>query len=640
MMRHSFTPLHGAKMTAKENGKRKRDGGDDTCKPKERRLKARQEELEEEFAATYHALTSLYKLLEVQHLHSPLFLPRTLSYRLVLPQERRKKQRALEAKKEDPDVAHAVKSELEVVSRRRVVAEPTGATLREFKIGMTAETIEAFKRENKRVGLLFSVFTADGKRFATNSFDLVATCLTPVPITKEVKLPSAFVHPHADIYMLAVQVVEISDVADKLASDCHYAFDDAPKDVKPVIGAELLRSRVLSRTPLYGNILRLDVTRRRTGYFSLELPALESSSRGVVKLQFRVQWDPLPKTSRMLRLQSVVESNWPAGSINIRDEDIQVVTPKPFKPSPWTRRGNTNVWFHYLYHSLLRRMSEKRPDYSCAWCNQYAGSLRGLVSHLTSSHTRFRFQVVAGHDNIPHIYVWPRQLLRGDGDGAAVSMSPSLCEVNLDDDEQMDKIEQHFTYISGRRSRAKRGNVSEGEAMVDRMQEFDELEESAEEATEQFYAPLLQRQYFHSRTGAVVLDHEKDYDSDDDVDEEWITQQSERLLDEFEDVSLEEKEFMKMWNRHVKENRILADFMVASSCRLFAKRHGERLLKSGLRHNFLLHLFNLWDNSLLNSRAIIDCILIVDHHETLRKLNENGAENGHADHAAASTPSA
>lgn len=39
----------------------------------------------------------------------------------------------------------------------------------------------------------------------------------------------------------------------------------------------------------------------------------------------------------------------------------------------------------------------------------------------------------------------------------------------------------------------------------------------------------------------------------------------------------------------------------------------SRLLDHGLRYNFLLHLFNLWDNSLLNSRAIIDCMLIVDH---------------------------
>jgi hypothetical protein len=41
----------------------------------------------------------------------------------------------------------------------------------------------------------------------------------------------------------------------------------------------------------------------------------------------------------------------------------------------------------------------------------------------------------------------------------------------------------------------------------------------------------------------------------------------------------------------------------------------HRLLDHGLRHNFLLHLLNLWDNSLLNSRAIIDCMLIVDQNQ-------------------------
>ncbi|GMF17404.1 unnamed protein product [Phytophthora fragariaefolia] len=67
------------------------------------------------------------------------------------------------------------------------------------------------------------------------------------------------------------------------------------------------------------------------------------------------------------------------------------------------------------------------------------------------------------------------------------------------------------------------------EAVEGLMQEFDEMDELSQEQPQEFYAPLLQRQYFHSRTGAVVLDHEKDYDSDDDVDETWITKQSERV---------------------------------------------------------------------------------------------------------------
>ena len=45
---------------------------------------------------------------------------------------------------------------------------------------------------------------------------------------------------------------------------------------------------------------------------------------------------------------------------------------------------------------------------------------------------------------------------------------------------------------------------------------------------------------------------EMDLDSDDEIDEEWMVELSERLLDEFEDVSSEEKAFMKLWNRHTR----------------------------------------------------------------------------------------
>ena len=37
------------------------------------------------------------------------------------------------------------------------------------------------------------------------------------------------------------------------------------------------------------------------------------------------------------------------------------------------------------------------------------------------------------------------------------------------------------------------------------------------------------RQYFHSKTGIPILPNEIDCDSDDDVDESWITNQSDRV---------------------------------------------------------------------------------------------------------------
>lgn len=150
-----------------------------------------------------------------------------------------------------------------------------------------------------------------------------------------------------------------------------------------------------------------------------------------------------------------------------------------------------------------------------------------------------------------HIYVMATQPNRESE--LSASLSPSRCENDISDDT-MDRIEHHFSYVSPKK-RSQSAKTPEENTIEERMNEFDELEELSREQPQEFYAPLLQRQYFHSRTGAVVLDHEKGYDSDDDVDEEWIIKQSEKLLDEFEDVALEEKEFMKKWNRHVKENR-------------------------------------------------------------------------------------
>jgi hypothetical protein len=253
----------------------------------------------------------------------------------------------------------------------------------------------------------------------------------------------------------------------------------------------------------------------------------------VVKLQFRVAWDKPVKTAQMARLQKIVETKWTRDYINTKDDvGATLMVPKRMKPSPYTRRGTTPVWFHYLYHAMLRRMSEKRPDFSCAWCNLYAGSLRGLVAHLVSSHSRFRFHVSAGNDNVPHIYVMPRNMKgSGSGDLSVPNVSASLCELTLDDDKDLDRIEHHFKFISAQKLASKKSPTDEA---MDRLPKLDELEELDEvtgedEQSHEFYAPLLQRQYFHSRTGAVVLDHEKDYDSDDDVDEEWITQQSERV---------------------------------------------------------------------------------------------------------------
>ncbi|KAG6957663.1 hypothetical protein JG687_00009848 [Phytophthora cactorum] len=598
-------------MADSGTSKRKRDESHERKLPlnKERRTKVRQEHMEEEFAETYHGLTALYKLLEVKHLQSPLFLPRTLSYRLDPAWQ----QKEVKAEKDQKQVKKA----------------QAGATMNDFKIGMTSDTMEAFKSQKQRPGVLISLFKADGKKFDDNQFTLLATCLIPVPCSKDLTLPKEFVDLNADIYVVVFQVVEISDVGETIAAQSAFKFA-APSVASTVSGKDLLSTCVNGRKPLFGNLLRLNVSRRRVGYVTVELPAIASSVNGGIKCEFRITWDPLPKTKKMQRLASICDARLKSeGEEKQDDESFALAVPKRAvtsvdrKPCSGVYCALTAaVWFHFLYHSMLRRMSEKRSEYTCAWCNMFAGSLRGLVAHLVSSHDRFRFQATVGHDNIPHIYVMVMQ--EHQPRKGSSGRRSALSELEMFPNEEPSRFEHHFTHMSGKKYGPYGSQAVE--AVEGLMQEFDEMDELSQEQPQEFYAPLLQRQYFHSRTGAVVLDHEKDYDSDDDVDESWITKQSERLLDEFEDVSLEEKEFMKKWNRHVKEFKILADFMVASSCRKFARNHGKWLLDHGLRHNFLLHLLNLWDNSLLNSRAIIDCMLIVDQNKNPESASEKVAK--------------
>ncbi|RLN82855.1 hypothetical protein BBJ28_00022307 [Nothophytophthora sp. Chile5] len=580
-------------LTDHANGKRKRDESHERRAPsaKERRTKVRQEHMEGEFAATYHGLTALYKLLEVKHLQSPLFLPRTLSYRLdpAWKQERG---------------ADEVKGEGKAAVRKDPAkTAAAGATMKEFTIGMTSDTMAAFKSANQRVGLLLSVYTAMGKSFGENQFSLLATCLIPgnllllscvVPCSKEVSLPSEFLRPEADICVVAFQVVEISDVGESLTLQPAFSFAAAGENVSTVSGKDLLTTPIHARAPLFGSLLRLSVTRRRMGYFTVELPAIASSVqggewRGVYTGSFKV----------FGRLARICDAKLKVDAEGVKDEgSFTLAIPKRDIPSGparkpcsgvravlalWTfvhphdgvvgfqlieRRALScqmcnamQIWFHFLYHSMMRRMSEKRFEYSCAWCNMFAGSLRGLVAHLVSSHDRFRFQATIGHDDIPHIYVMvmqanaPQELV--DGRRSALS------ELELHPDGELNRFEHHFSHLSAVKFGPHGSHAVE--AIEGVMQDFDDLD-AVPENPQEFYAPLLQRQYFHSRTGAVVLDHEKDYDSDDDVDETWITKQSERLLDEFEDVSLEEKEFMKKWNRHVNEFRYAPTAAVAFVC--------------------------------------------------------------------------
>lgn len=87
-----------------------------------------------------------------------------------------------------------------------------------------------------------------------------------------------------------------------------------------------------------------------------------------------------------------------------------------------------------------------------------------------------------------------------------------------------------------------------------------------------------------------------------------------KLLDDFvdDDVSRDEKRFMKLWNRFIKSHTLLADSVIPQKCIDFIKSHIVELVTLNLRRDLLLHLFNFWDSGLIHSAHLIACIKLFD----------------------------
>jgi hypothetical protein len=121
------------------------------------------------------------------------------------------------------------------------------------------------------------------------------------------------------------------------------------------------------------------------------------------------------------------------------------------------------------------------------------------------------------------------------------------------------------------------------------------------------------RQYFHSRTNQPIVGGDWDIDSDDDsTDDRWLEKVTTSLLDDFSDMSCDEKKFMKLWNSFIKSNIVIADKSIPKRCMAFIRANHAELKKQKLRQELVSHLHNLWDHGLVSSDHIIECTLEYD----------------------------
>ena len=327
----------------------------------------------------------------------------------------------------------------------------------------------------------------------------------------------------------------------------------------------------------------------------------------------------------------------PAGATTASLAAARAVAAAPTPAPPGAPAGDAVpacVFYHLVYwdaatRALASRVSrtdavargvevdfrgERRLDFStqaaCAWCGFQAGTSRALAQHLRASHSpALRFECLLDDRDRLHVVATPRAV------SAAARRAGALAGDDDDDDAAPPLI------VAAPPPPGVVKCCSKDQYVVRQAAAAAGAQADLPLGTPRPTAPT--RQYYHARTGQPIHPRllQSGYDSDDEVDEGWRLRRAEVLLDEFEDVTPPEKAFMKLWNRWIFARPIQADRDVPRAVVAFARAHAAEIAGQNLRHNFLLHLFHLWDNSLLAAAHISAALDVVDD-EAARPTSE------------------
>ncbi|KAK1261980.1 Polycomb group protein EMBRYONIC FLOWER 2 [Acorus gramineus] len=141
---------------------------------------------------------------------------------------------------------------------------------------------------------------------------------------------------------------------------------------------------------------------------------------------------------------------------------------------------------------------------------------------------------------------------------------------------------------------------------------------SADRSDPRNRALLQKRQFFHShRAQPMTLEQVlSDRDSEDEIDDDIADFEDRRMLDDFVDVTNDEKHMMHLWNSFVRKQRVLADGHIPWACEAFSRLHGRDLVHApALIWCWRLFMIKLWNHSLLDGRSMNNCNLILERYK-------------------------
>ncbi|XP_073035720.1 polycomb group protein EMBRYONIC FLOWER 2 isoform X2 [Primulina eburnea] len=351
----------------------------------------------------------------------------------------------------------------------------------------------------------------------------------------------------------------------------------------------------------------------------------------------------------------------------------------PFSTLPHIIRLRAgNVVFNYKYYNNKLQRTEVTEDFACPFCLVKCASFKGLRYHLCSTHDLFNFEFwVTEEIQAVNVSVktdaW-RSEVKSPLHLQWFCVDSNLSYLNVV--TGVDPKQQTFFFCSKalQRKKSKRRvqrsshvhplvldselpSIIDGQGKADDSGERDASSPRASSATAHSYADpdcvqslpgnnltppallqfaktrklsversdprnralLRKRQFFHShRAQPMALEQVlSDRDSEDEVDDDVADLEDRRMLDDFVDVTKDEKQLMHLWNSFVRKQRVLADGHVPWACEAFSKLHGQDLSRApALLWCWRLFMVKLWNHGLLDARTMNNCNLILEQFQS------------------------
>ncbi|KAK5817628.1 hypothetical protein PVK06_022555 [Gossypium arboreum] len=330
-----------------------------------------------------------------------------------------------------------------------------------------------------------------------------------------------------------------------------------------------------------------------------------------------------------------------------------------------------NVIFNYRYYNNKLQRTEVTEDFSCPFCLVKCASFKGLRHHLPANHDLFNFEfwvteeyqavnvsvktdswrselVADGVDPKQQTFIYYSRRRRQKGlVQNARHVHPVFLESNLPAGgcELLDKAHggniiqngimgalecaehlpssSNVAGVSGTAGQSYSDSehvqsVSGNNLGPPALQFAKTRKISMERSDPRNRTFLRKRQFFHShRAQPMAIDQvTSDRDSEDEVDDDVADFEDRRMLDDFVDVTKDEKQIMHLWNSFVRKQRALADGHIPWACEAFSKLHGQDLVKApALIWCWRLFMTKLWNHGLLDARTMNNCNNILQQYK-------------------------